>query len=411
LILSVIRSRAFSNNAIQPEKTNVRPFFFEDLFPHSLGPIAMKRGIAMFNKPFFFSLGICTLVLLIIMSSCTRINLADLFPEKDVTAESGEGETTHPPAIEPPQPLPPQPPSTSDNYTWYVSSSGNNANSGTDLSSPLGTVSEALNRIKSIYKGGRWPTGVSAVIVISGKLVGNGSYGANDSMVDVSGVGNYPHIILKGDPANKGILDANSNKSKDGRVLYIANNKVTLSTDLTLTGGYKLWGGGVCIGAPGGPYEGEFIMDGGEISGNIGGTGGGVLIYRGSMIMTAGIIKNNHNNYDNSSGFGSGSGISVYEDTTLSLMGGTIMENGRAPKTLTGGGVHVDGTLNMIGGEILRNTSVESGGGVYVEAYGVFNMSGGNISANTSQKDGGVGLSSYGAAFNKTGGTISGNIP
>jgi hypothetical protein len=374
----------------------------------------------MFNKPFFFPLGICILILLISMSGCSRINLADLFPEKDTIPESGEGETASPPSTEPswpaqpsplPPPQPPQPPSTSQNYTWYVSPNGNNANAGTDTSSPLATVSVALDRIKSIYRGGRWPSGVSAVIVISGKLVGSGSFGANGSMVDVSGAGNYPHIILQGDPANKGILDANSNMNKEGRVLYIANNKVTLGKDLTLTGGYKLWGGGVCIGAPGGPYQGEFIMDGGEISGNIGGTGGGVLIYRGSMIMTAGIIKNNHNNYNNSSGFGSGSGIMIYEDTTMSLMGGTIMENGRAPKTLTGGGVHICGTLNMTDGEILRNTSVESGGGVYVEGYGVFNMSGGNISANTSQKAGGVGLSPYNAVFNNTGGTISGNTP
>jgi hypothetical protein len=232
-------------------------------------------------------------------------------------------------------------------------------------------------------------------------------------MVDISGAGNYPHIILKGDPAAGGVLDANRNKDNEGRVLYIANNKVTLGTGLVLTGGYKLWGGGVCVGRPGQASDGEFVMDGGEISGNVGGSGGGVLIYKGSMAMVSGVIKNNRNSYDNSTGEGAGGGVYVYEYTAMALYGGTVEENGTAPATGKGGGILVDGKgfLAMTGGEILRNTSAEEGGGVYITALGSFNMAGGTVSGNASAKSGGVGLSQYGAVFNKTGGTVSGNTP
>jgi hypothetical protein len=104
--------------------------------------------------------------------------------------------------------------------TWYVSASGAEANSGTDPAKPLASVQTALSRIKTAYKGGKWPAGESAAIVVSGTISASGSFGCNIAMVDISGAGNYPPIILKGDPVQKGVLNANRNSSNEGRVVY-----------------------------------------------------------------------------------------------------------------------------------------------------------------------------------------------
>jgi hypothetical protein len=276
----------------------------------------------------------------------------------------------------------------------------------------MASVRAALARIKSVYKSGKWPAGKSAVIVIRGTLTGSGSFGSNQAMIDISGAGNYPPIILEGDPVTGGVLNANRNKDNQGRVLYIANNQVALGNNLILTGGYTLWGGAVCVGTPGSPSEGEFIMAGGEISGNTAGLGGAVLMYKGSMTMSGGIIKNNTNT-DYSKVMGSGGGIYLAEYTSLTMSGGTIRDNGGA-KTDNGGGVKVEGTaqFTMTGGEILNNTSNIHGGGVHVAAYGTFTLSSGIISGNkTGTSGGGIYLSPYGVAFTQSGGTISGNTP
>jgi hypothetical protein len=232
-------------------------------------------------------------------------------------------------------------------------------------------------------------------------------------MVDVSGAGNYPPLILQGDPVNGGVLDANRGKNGngDGWVLYIRNNRVTLGKGLTLTGGHNLWGGGVCIGMHGSDSAAEFILDGGEISGNIGSNGGAVIVYKGIMSMISGIIKNNTNDFNNNPG--GGGAIYVFSDATLYLIGGTIEKNGSVPKTEKGGGLFVEGrsTVYMTDGNILDNTSDVQGGGVYIAPLGEFNMSGGTISGNKSGIGGGVSLGGGSSTFNQTGGTISGNTP
>jgi hypothetical protein len=248
--------------------------------------------------------------------------------------------------------------------------------------------------------------------VISGTITGSGAFGPNLSMIDISGTGNYPPIVLKGDPVNGGVLNANRNSGSQGRVLYVANNKVTLGDKLTLTGGYTLWGGAVCVGTAGSASDGEFIMAGGEISGNTAGLGGGVLVYKGSMTMTGGIIKDNRNTDSYGNVPGSGGGVYLNEYTSLTMSAGVISENG-GTKTDNGGGVMVEGhgVFTMNGGEILNNTSSSKGGGVYIAPYGECAMSDGTISGNVSASGGGVSVSNYGGKFTKTGGTISGNTP
>jgi hypothetical protein len=275
----------------------------------------------------------------------------------------------------------------------------------------MASVPAALARIRSLYRSGKWQAGESAVIVISGTLYGSDSFGPNESMIDISGIDNYPPIILEGDPVTGGVLNANRGKDKDGRVLYIANNQVTLGNRLTLTGGYKLWGGAVCVGTAGSASDGAFIMAGGEISGNVGQNGGGVMVYKGSMIMSGGVIKKNINEYSQYDG--SGGAVYLSEYTSLTLSGGTIAENGSA-KTDNGGGVFVNGKARfyMTSGEILNNVSNTYGGGVHLSSYGTFTMSGGTIRDNrTGVSGGGIYVSPYNAVFIQSGGTLIGNTP
>jgi hypothetical protein len=296
-------------------------------------------------------------------------------------------------------------------YVWYVSPWGKDSASGFEPSTPLASVPAALARIKSLYRSGKWKAGESAVIVISGTLYGSGSFGPNESMIDISGTGSYPPMVLKGDPITGGVLNANRGKDREGRVLFIGNNKVTLGDNLILTGGYKLWGGAVCVGTTGSASGGEFIMAGGEIYGNVGQYGGAVMIYKGSMTMSGGVIKKNTNEYNLHDGNGGGIYLSDY--TSLTISGGTITENGGA-KTDTGGGVFVNGQaqLFMTGGEILNNISKTYGGGVHLSAYGAFTMSGGTIKDNkTGVSGGGVYTSPYSAVFIHSGGTVTGNTP
>ncbi|MDR1096217.1 MAG: hypothetical protein LBL31_07490 [Spirochaetaceae bacterium] len=385
----------------------------------------------MSNKLFFFSFGVCVvLVFLASISACSQSDLAEFFGKSGETPENSgnpaspqipqapqtpedSGNLTDPQIPQAPQPSePPQtPPPSASPYTWYVSSSGNNTNTGTDPSSPLASMPVALTRIKAAYKNGKWPSGMSATIEVKGRIVGGPAVEPYSAMVEVYGAGNYPPIILKGDPVSGGILDANKTTA-NGRVLYIAKNKVTLGKNLVLTGGRMLWGGAVCIGINDDVFSGgEFIIDGGEISGNSGGSGGAVAVYRGSMRMLSGIItNNNHTNFNNNPA--DGGAIFINDESTLFMSGGTISNNGKASKTEKGGGIFVNGgTVTMAGGEILNNTAALEGGGVYLTAYSTFNMSGGTISGNKSAKNGGVGASLIDAVFNKTGGTISNNTP
>jgi hypothetical protein len=121
--------------------------------------------------------------------------------------------------------------------------------------------------------------------------------------------------------------------------------------------------------------NGDFIMNGGSISGNTASSsfGGGVRV----------------------SGSGGRKG-------TFTMNGGNIGGN----TSTTGGGVYVDGTNGdftmMNGGSISGNTASIHGGGV----YGDFTMNGGNIGGNTAPNGGGV-YTFW--EFTMNGGSISGN--
>ena len=140
-------------------------------------------------------------------------------------------------------------------------------------------------------------------------------------------------------------------------------------------------GGGVYV------YEGTFIMNGGEISGNSADLGGGVYVGTGTFIMNGGVISGNTANLSGGGVFGS-----------LTMSGGVI--SGNTAITL-GGGVY--GDLTMSGGVISGNTANALGGGV----AGSLIMSDGVISGNTAFHQGG-GVYLNGDVITKSGGTIYG---
>jgi hypothetical protein len=301
------------------------------------------------------------------------------------------------------------------NPAWYVSASGNDAedNTGTEPGKPLASVQAALDRIKAIYRDGKWKAGTSAVIIIRGTINGPGSFGANKAMVDISGAGNYPPIILEGNSSRNGVLNARKNENNEGRVLYISDNKVTLGNNLSLTGGYALQGGAVYVTTSNPSSEGEFIMAGGEINNNTAGLGGGVWIHKGKMSMTGGVIRDNATT-KHANDMGAGGGVYINPSASFTMSGGIIRNNGGI-ETGKGGGVIVDskGLFTMTGGEIRNNNSVSQGGGVQIASSGEFVMSDGTISGNRTGKFGGGGVyvSPENAKFTQTGGTINRNTP
>jgi len=175
-------------------------------------------------------------------------------------------------------------------------------------------------------------------------------------------------------------------------------------------------GGGVFVAA-----GAEFIMNGGNITGNLSGSGGGVWSY-GNFTMNGGNISNNFATTE-------GGGASISQGT-FTMEGGTISNNtaGRVGATAGtgrgGGGVRIasGGTFNLNNGTISDNAAADSntgGGGIHV-AYGTLNMTGGSVTGNgTPGYGGGIFIDNYSTTTpvlagnsvgNIAGGVISGNI-
>lgn len=173
-------------------------------------------------------------------------------------------------------------------------------------------------------------------------------------------------------------------------------------------------GGGVHVDS-----NADFIMEGGNVSGNISnapyynGGGGGVYV-GGSFTMKGGSISYNkaerENIYDPTYGGG------VYVGGSFTMEDGAIFGN---VAQMHGGGVYVEnGSFTMEDGSISGNKVTSSngyGGGVSVYENGTFTMNGGIIGgstdedANQAHNGGGVYIVSSGSKFEMTDGEISGN--
>ena len=166
-----------------------------------------------------------------------------------------------------------------------------------------------------------------------------------------------PWTITRGSTATGNLITVES-----GAALTIENIIIDGNKDVVTDAGGSL----VCV-------EGNFTMNGGEISGNTtSGYGGGVKVNNGgAFTMNEGKISGNNP----TSG---GGGVAVGPGGNFTMNGGEISDN-----TQSSGGVYVNGAFTMSGGTISGNTANSRGGGVYVSGTGEFTMSGGEISGNT----------------------------
>jgi len=233
------------------------------------------------------------------------------------------------------------------------------------------------------------------------------------------------NITLQGHNANNAPLVIAHN---GGTLIMNTGSKISDNTNTSSTGG-----GVVVSGGLGSSASGNFIMNGGEISGNraFGGGGGVAVSAFCTFTMNNGkIINNSANSY--------GGGVLVYGSFTMEdgeISNNTLTGNPlhTIARQVLGGGVYVNqATFTMNGGKITGNTASDSfmfgvssasGGGVYVNGItgypAYFTMTGGEISGNSVSasllfRGGGVQVgdsstsSSTGTFFTKTGGIITG---
>lgn len=222
---------------------------------------------------------------------------------------------------------------------------------------------------------------------------------------------------------------------KDGKTLYLCLNgysitRTTDSTDAfdavirvygdaqlvlcdckgsgTITHSVDVYGRGVRLGDS--SSTGDFIMYGGEISGNsidisahsaAAGDGAGVEAQQSDFTMYGGKITNNHviNGSNNEGG-----GVNMHTGGTFTMYGGEISGNACSD---TGGGVISAGTyLKLYGGTISNNTADKRGGGVFTNM--TLTISDGiTITGNKSEQGGGI--YTYDEDITINGGNITGN--
>lgn len=235
-------------------------------------------------------------------------------------------------------------------------------------------------------------------------------------------------------------LSGNSERSeqfavKDGKTLYLCLNgysitRTTDSTDAfdsvirvygdaqlvlcdckvsgTITHSADVYGRGVRLGDS--SSTGDFIMYGGEISGNridisahsaAAGDGAGVESQLSDFTMYGGKITNNHviNGSNNEGG-----GVKMHTGGTFTMYGGEISGNACSD---TGGGVISAGAyLKLYGGTISNNTADKRGGGVFTNM--TLTISDGiTITGNKSEQGGGI--YTYDEDITINGGNITGN--
>ena len=222
---------------------------------------------------------------------------------------------------------------------------------------------------------------------------------------------------------------------KDGKTLYLCLNGYSItrtsdSTDAfdavirvygdaqlvlcdckgsgTITHSADVYGRGVRLGDS--SSTGDFIMYGGEISGNridisahsaAAGDGAGVDSQQSDFTMYGGKITNNHVIKGSNN---EGGGVNMHTGGTFTMYGGEISGNACSD---TGGGVISAGTyLKLYGGTISNNTADKRGGGVFTNM--TLTISDGiTITGNKSEQGGGI--YTYDEDITINGGNITGN--
>jgi uncharacterized repeat protein (TIGR02543 family) len=179
------------------------------------------------------------------------------------------------------------------------------------------------------------------------------------------------------------------NLSSNGSILSITAYQTVILWGLSLKGRNSNNASLVYV------YDGTFIMNSGEISGNTNASnGGGVLVSNGTFTMNGGKI------FGNTATNGNGGGVYFVRGTST-INGGEISGNtGGGGIYFYGGSGSQSGTVNMYGGKISNN----AGNGVSMDGSVTFIMYGGEISNNI-----GIGLSNSNGIFTMYDGKISDN--
>jgi len=270
-------------------------------------------------------------------------------------------------------------------------------------------------KISAIYKGGFEEIQQSPIFVSTGLIVQGNNFAAKLDWLKTNVVSNYLYvievdsneslvpqnlyysgksgitIILKGSGAMRTIT-----LSASGSLFTISGVTLILDNNITLNGRNNNTSSLIYVST-----NGTMIMNAGsKITGNTCAStdvsaGGGVRV-EGNFIMNGGEISNNKTDIASSKySFSLGGGVYVNGTGTFTMNDGKISGNSAGGGGSGGGGVCVDSVFIMKGGEISGNTA-SGGGGVCV--------------------DGRMGVpgtgSPYGATFRMSGGVIFGsNVP
>ncbi|MDR3145884.1 MAG: fibronectin type III domain-containing protein [Treponema sp.] len=291
---------------------------------------------------------------------------------------------------------------------WLKSNAGSDGAYTVDL-----TADETLQPVELSYAG---KTNITITIKSSGEnrtITLNGT----DSILKVaSGV----TLILGSGVTLQG--DSTAGDNTKALVQVLQGGKLVMQEGAAITGNttsfFNSLGGGVYV-------AGTFIMDGGEISGNLAKSdtrsayGGGVYVYQGAaFIMNGGRISGNTARASAYSPFGGG--VYISDAATFMMNGGEISRNtveSRGEYVAYGGGVCVEGIFTMNNGKISDNSASATnssayGGGVYTAS--AFTIKDGDISGNRVSTStgkfiaGGGGVYSLGGLL-MSGGKVSGN--
>jgi len=237
--------------------------------------------------------------------------------------------------------------------------------------------------------------------------LGGGIYFENTSLPEK----NYKFTIN----LNHGEISGNfTEDSGKGGGIYVykeqvASNEVAGNT-LTVSDNKSGAGAGIYI------QDGSLSMANGNITGNSisgNGNGGGIFIENGDFTIDAGTVTGNE--VFN----GNGGGVYIVGSGDLGnfvMNGGSITGNsatGTQEDTGFGGGIYVNGgnftmTEEAASGMISSNTATRDGGGVYISG-GEFQQDNGSISSNVSEADGGGVCIVNGGSFTMAGGSITAN--
>ena len=263
--------------------------------------------------------------------------------------------------------------------------------------------------------------------------------------------------IFDGSLLMEGGTIRNNETSQEGGGIYIYKGSFVLKNGTICNNIADRNGGGIYVGS-----AATFRMEGGEISGNTGysggmlldcpqtaeitggtikgntatGTGGGifarcqvhikaaaitgntathgggisVLTTNGKaagVVMDGGSITGNAAKQMERGSWGDGGGVYL-DGAELTLNKGAIISDNTAERD--GGGIYSDGTITMNDGKITNNTGVY-GGGIYNEwssNASIVTINGGEISGNTSKEGSGGGIVNHKTLI-MTGGSVTGN--